>query len=313
MTSIRTVFMGTPHFALPTLQALFESPEIQLTGILTQPDRPAGRGNKLQPPPVKQLAIDLGMDCFQPLSLKDENVIPWLKQQQPDVIAVVAYGGFVPKAIRDLTMYGCVNLHPSLLPKYRGAAPMQWTLINGDTLTGNTTIILSKGWDDGDIIFQEIEAVRKDDSYDTLSVRLSNLGAQLIVKTLLALADGTAPRTPQPNEGVCYAPMLQNEDAQLDWNLPANTLHNKVRGLCSIPGAYTFYGDQRWKIFRTEIIDAPSNAEPGTILSTEFNTIRVAAQDQIIEILELQPAGKKRMIAAELLRGYPVQTGTQLR
>lgn len=305
--------MGTPQFAIPTLQALYDDSRIQLTGILTQPDRPAGRGKQLQPPPVKQMAVDKGIDCIQPISLKDDEVIPWLKQQQPDVITVVAYGGFVPKNIRELTKHGCVNLHPSLLPKYRGAAPMQWTLINGDTMMGITTIILSKGWDDGDIIFQETEAVREDDTYDTLSERLSTLGAQLIVKSLLALADGTVPRIPQPDAGVCYAPVLQNEDAQLDWNAPAHAIHNKVRGLCSIPGAFTFYGDHRWKVFRTEIIDAAPNAAPGTILTTEFNTIRVAAEDKIIEILELQPAGKKRMIAAELLRGYPVETGTLLR
>lgn len=311
--SIRTVFMGTPQFALPTLQALYESPEIDLCGVLTQPDRPAGRGKKLKPPPIKEYVLEKGLECFQPHSLKDEEVLPWLQSKQPEIITVVAYGGFVHKKIREFPTHGCINLHPSLLPKYRGAAPMQWTLMNGDTNTGNSIFYLAKGWDNGDIIFQETEPVRSNDTYDSLSERMSKLGGQLILKSLLAIADGTAPRSPQPEEGVTFAPLLQNEDAQIDWNEPAQAIHNKVRGLCSIPGAFTLYNDHRWKIFRTEVIDAKPNAMPGTLLTTEFNTIRVAALDKIIEILELQPAGKKRMISADLLRGYPIELGTQLR
>ena len=157
--AIRTVFFGTPQFAVPTLQALLDSPEIKLTGVLTQPNRPAGRGKKLTPSPVKELALQHFLDVLQPEKLKDQDVLPWLIQQSPDAIVVVAYGGFIPKAIRDLSRFGCINLHPSLLPKYRGAAPMQWALINGDKITGISTMILSAGWDDGDILYQEEEPI----------------------------------------------------------------------------------------------------------------------------------------------------------
>ncbi len=312
MKSIKTVFMGTPAFALPALHALHEDSRIELTGVLTQPDRPAGRGKKQQPPPVKEFAIEQGIDFIQPNKLKENEVVPWLQSHQPDVITVVAYGGFVPKLVRELPPWGCVNLHPSLLPKYRGAAPMQWTLINGDIETGNTIIFLSKGWDDGDMILQEPEPVHDEDTYDSLSERLSQSGAVLMVRALHLIADGTATRTPQPEKGVVFAPMLSNEDARIDWTKAAVDIHNQVRGLCSIPGAFTHYRDQRWKVYQTEVLALPPNAEPGTIVSTEFNTIRVAAQDAVIEILELQPAGKKRMIAGDFLRGYPVQTGVQL-
>ncbi len=308
--AISTVFMGSPQFALPTLKALHESGDIDLRGILTQPDKPAGRGKKLRPTPVKEFALEHSIDCIHPESLKDETVFPWLTKHAPDVIVVVAYGGFVIKPVRELPKYGCVNLHPSLLPKYRGAAPIQWAIMNGEPETGNSTMYLAKGWDSGDVIYQEKEPILENDTYGSLSERLSIKGADLIIRSLIDIDRGAAPRTPQSEEGVTFAPLLKNEDAKIVWTRTAKEIHNQVRGLNPVPGAFTLYQNQRWKIFRTEIIrEAPP--ETGTLVSTEFNTIRVTASDAVIEILELQPSGKKPMSASQFLRGHELTPGTK--
>jgi methionyl-tRNA formyltransferase len=306
---MRAIFFGTPNFALPTLRAMHECSAINVVGVLTQPDRPAGRGKKLRPSPVKELALEFGYDVLSPEKLKNPEVMPWLEERNPDVIVVVAYGGFVSKPVRELPKYGCVNLHPSLLPKYRGAAPMQWAILNGDEVTGNSTMYLSAGWDDGDVIYQEEEPIRPEDDYGTLSERLSVSGAQLIVQTLLDIEAGTAPRTPQPEEGVVMAPMISNEDAHINWDRPANEIYNHIRGLSPIPSAFTMYQGSRWKLFRSEVIPEAPNAAPGTVISTDFNTIRIAAKDAIVEVLELQPSGKRRMTAADFLRGHPLEAG----
>jgi methionyl-tRNA formyltransferase len=308
--SIRTVFFGTPLFAIPTLQRLIDAPEIELTGVVTPPDRPAGRGKKLSPPPVKELAQHHQIEVFQPETVKQPEVLSWLEGQKADVLVVVAYGGFIPKPIRECPPYGCINLHPSLLPRYRGAAPMQWAIMNGEEVTGNTTMYLSAGWDDGDIIYQEKEPIFPDDDYGTLSERLSGKGAHLVLRSLIDIANGTAPRIPQPAEGIVMAPMIQNEECRIDWRRSTHEIYNHIRGLTPIPGAFTLFEEKRWKISKTEIVpEKTSEAEPGTILSTEFNTIRVAAGDGILEILELQPAGKKRMKASEFLRGMQAISG----
>ncbi|RJP22348.1 MAG: methionyl-tRNA formyltransferase [Candidatus Omnitrophota bacterium] len=307
---IKTIFFGSPDFALPTLNTLRNSPEIDLRAALTQPDKPAGRGKRLTPTPVKALALEFSLDCLQPASLKDETVLPWLRHYQPDVIVVVAYGGFVPKSIRELPKYGCVNLHPSLLPKYRGAAPMQWAILNGETMTGNSTMYLAKGWDSGDIIYQEIEPILPTDTYGSLSARLAEKGAALIVKSLIDIDLGVAPRIPQSDDDATFAPLLQNEDAKIQWRRPAKAIHDQVRGLNPVPASFTLYQNERWKILRTEVIHEPSR-EPGRLITTQFNTIRVAAADAVVEILELQPAGGKPMTAAQFLRGRKLIDGVK--
>ena len=272
--SLRTVFFGTPEFALPTLQALIDDNEIEVTGVVTQPDRPAGRGNRLRPSPVKELALAHQLDILQPVKLKDPEVVPWLQRQYAHVYVVVAYGGFIPRTIRELTPWGCINLHPSLLPKYRGAAPIQWAIMNGDTHTGNSTMYLSSGWDDGDVIYQEVEPVHPDDSYGTLAPRLAEKGAALVIKSLKDVAAGTAPRIPQPEEGIVMAPMIANEDAQINWNRSAPEIHNQVRGLNPVPGAFTIIEGERVKVYKTEIVPMEyKSAMPGEIISTEFNTL----------------------------------------
>lgn len=308
---MRIVFFGTPQFALPSLRAIHDAAGLELAGVMTQPDRPAGRGKKLKPSPVKELALELGLEVLAPEKPKDPEVMPWLEDKQPDAIAVVAYGGFVPKRVRELPPHGCVNLHPSLLPRYRGAAPMQWAIMNGDAVTGNSTMYLSAGWDDGDVIYQEEEPIGDDDTYGTLSERLSQTGAALLVKSLLDIDAGTAPRTPQPDEGVVMAPMINNEDTRIDWSLPARDIFNRIRGMNPIPGAFTECEGQRWKLLRSEALPVRSESKPGTVVSTDFHTIRVAAGEGVVELLEIQPAGKRPMKASDYLRGHPVPDGAQ--
>ena len=194
---IRALFFGTPDFAIPTLRVLHEDPAIELCGVVTRPDRPAGRGKQLQPPPVKVLAQERNLEIFQPESLKDPAAVEWIRQRSPDVLVVVAYGAFVPTAVREIPPLGCVNLHPSRLPRYRGAAPIQWTLINGETATANTTMYLADGWDDGDIIYQEEEPVRPRDTAGGLAERLAEKGGRLVLRSLVDIAAGVAPRIPK--------------------------------------------------------------------------------------------------------------------
>jgi len=306
--SIRTIFFGTPQFALPTLHALQNAPEIDLVGVITRPDRPAGRGKKLQAPPIKNAALDMGLEIYQPASLKKPEVVDWLSERKADVMVVVAYGGFIPTAVRDLTPMGCVNLHPSLLPKYRGAAPMQWAIMNGDAVTGNSTMYLADGWDDGDIIYQAEDPILDDDNYGTMSDRLSQKGGDLIVRSLIDIKAGCAPRIVQNDDEATMAPMIKNEDAQINWNRSVQQINDHIRGITPIPGAFTIFEGKRWKVLKADILHE-SPGEPGTIMSTEFNTIRVSAADGIIEILELQPEGKKPMKAAAFLRGFKPEDG----
>ncbi len=306
--SLRALFFGTPQFAVPTLKTLIECPDIEVTGVLTQPDRPAGRGKHFHPPPVKQIALEYKLDILQPEKLKEPHVMPWLESHNPDVIVVVAYGGFVMKKVREFPMHGCINLHPSLLPKYRGAAPIHWAILNGDKESGNTTMYLSAGWDSGDMIYQEKMPIHDHDTYGTLAERLSQHGADLMIRTLLDVDHGRAPRIPQNHEEAVMAPMIQKEEAYIQWDRSAREIFNQVRGMNPIPGAYTIYQGERWKIFWVDIIEQPPQ-HPGTILTTAFNTIRVSARDAVVEIKELQPPGKKPMSVAEFLRGHEVKTG----
>jgi methionyl-tRNA formyltransferase len=307
--SIRTVFFGTPNFAIPTLRVLSESTDIDIVSVVTRPDKPAGRGKKLQPPPIKMFADEHGLSIYQPKSLKKDEVVEQLKQFDAEIYVVVAYGGFIPTPVREIPPFDCINLHPSLLPKYRGAAPIQAAIMNGDPKTGNTAMYLSDGWDNGDIIYQEEENIHPSDTYGTLSESLAENGARLILKTVLDVHKGIAPRIPQNDDEAIMAPMIKNDDAQIDWKKPAAQIHNLIRGINPIPGAFTICNGNRWKIFKSEIIHEPPQA-PGTVMSTDFNTIRVSASDAVIEILELQPSGKKPMNAAAFLRGHPIQPGT---
>jgi len=307
--AIRTIFFGTPAFALPTLRILQEHPAIDLRGVVTRPDRPAGRGKALQPPPVKLLAHDLGLDLIQPETLKDPAIVEWLRQRSPDVVVVVAYGAFIPKAVRAVPPFGCVNLHPSRLPRYRGAAPIQWTLINGETSTANTTMYLSDGWDDGDIIYQEEEPVRPEDTAGSLAERLAEKGAHLVLRSLTDIAAGTAPRIPQNEAEATFAPQIKNEDARIDWSSSAEKIRNQVRAFSPKPGAWAEFRGKEVKIWRARVDSDATDASPGQIVAIGPESIRVATGEGTLWLEEVQEAGKSRMGAGAFARGARLAPG----
>ena len=309
---IPIVFFGTPEFACPTLQKLIESPSVEVRGVVTQPDRPRGRGHRVLPPPVKVLAMKHGVPVLQPESLVDPVVLPWIRKAAPEIIVVVAYAGKVPCHMLKLPPKGCLNLHPSLLPRYRGAAPIQRALMNGETETGNSTMYLSDEWDAGDLIYQESEPIRPDDNYGSLSERLARKGADLMLRSVLDVYAGTAPRNPQDESQVTWARLIRPEHEILDWSKPATDLHNQVRALAPEPCARTSCKGTIWKILRTEVPYAISHEIPGTVVHTSFNTIRVSTGNGVLEILELQPAGKKAMTVDAFLRGHRLEYGTRL-
>ncbi len=307
---IPLVFCGTPEFACPTLRAFIESDRVEIKGILTQPDRPRGRGLRLAAPPVKKLAAQYDLSVFQPESL-DEESLSWLRRASPEMIVVVAYAAKIPNEMLELPPKGVLNLHPSLLPRYRGAAPIQWALMRGETETGNTTMYLSEEWDAGDIIYQEKEPIHPEDNYGTLSARLAEKGAHLMLKTVIDVSAGTAPRIPQDESRVTWARLIKPKHETIDWTRSAGEIHNQVRGLSPAPGARTTYEGKVFKILRTEVPSIPSEGAPGTVADTSFGTVRVNTGEGILELLEIQPAGKKPMPIAAYLRGHSVEPGSQ--
>jgi len=315
-TPLRIVFMGTPEFAVPSLQALLEADPEKLgrvVGVVTQPDRPKGRGQQLTPPPVKVLAQQAGLPILQPLKMKDPSFLETLKSWAPDLIAVTAFGRILPPVVLDLPPKGCVNVHGSLLPKYRGAAPIQWAIINGETETGITTMLMDPGMDTGPVLLQETVPILPMETAGELAARLAPIGGRLLVKTISGLKNGTLAPVPQDHSRATLAPLLKKEDGMLRWDEEATALANRIRGLTPWPGAYTFYGDERWQIWRAE----PTNpgcamAEPGVILEVTKETIRIAAGKGALLIRELQPASGKRLSVKQYLAGHSVTAGSRL-
>lgn len=309
--SLRTVFMGTPEFALPTLQGLLDA-GVDLIGVYTQPDRPSGRGKQLSAPPVKQLAVARGIPVFQPLKLRLPEVVADLQALAPDLIVVVAYGQILPKSVLDIPRHGCINVHASLLPKYRGAAPINQAIIDGAHETGVTTMYMDVGLDTGDMLIKRTTAIGPDETAGELHDRLALLGREAMTETLQRLCAGTLVREQQDDALSCYAPMLKKEQGLIDWTQSAQALHNRVRGLDPWPGAYTFLGGEPLKIARTRATDEEHAASPGTILAAEAEGVRVACGTGILSIGELQLPGRKRLAAADFLRGCPLPAGTTL-
>ena len=302
MKRFRVVFMGTPEFAVPCLSMLAQQTE--LLAVVTQPDKPRGRGQKLVPSPVKAKAIALGVPVLQPARVKTPEFAAQLAALAPDLMVVVAYGKILSQELLDIPKYGCINVHASLLPRYRGAAPMQWCVINGEKETGVTTMRMDAGLDTGDILLQRRFPLGEDTTLEEVHDGLMTLGAALLQETLEKLSEGTLVRTPQqgPSE---YAPMLTKETGHIDWRQPAASIHNLVRGLDSWPGAYTYLGDKKYKIWRTKKTGAPTKEAPGTIRGADRKSgLRVAAGDEALEIVELQAPGKKRMKARDYLNGH---------
>lgn len=309
------VFMGTPDFATGTLRALLAS-RYCVQAVFTQPDKPKGRGGRVQMPPVKEIALEAGIPVYQPKRIRDPENLEILKNYQPDAIVVVAFGQIIPEEILTLPPWGCINVHASLLPSYRGAAPIQWAVINGEKVSGVTTMRMDTGLDTGDMIMKEQVALDRDETGGSLFEKLSRMGADLLIRTLEALENGTARFEPQPEESPTpYAGMLKKEMGLIDWSRPARSIECLVRGLNPWPSAYTRYRGKMLKIWAAQVEEDGLSREeekPGTILEAEGKTLKIRTGDGVLRIKELQLEGKKRMETDAFLRGYRMTPGESL-
>lgn len=309
MSGQRVIFMGTPEFACPTLQILIDRGE-HVVAVVTQPDRPKGRGQKLKSPPVKELALTHGIPVLQPLKVRDPDVIESLRQFRPDVIVVVAFGQILPKALLEIAPQGCINVHASLLPRYRGAAPLNWCIINGESETGVTTMLMDAGLDTGPMLLKRSTPIAENEDVAALHDRMSTMGAELLSETLDKLASGAIVPQKQDDSQSCYAPMLKKEDGQINWYRDARAVHNQVRGMVVWPGAFTTLNGLALKIYRAW--SGTGSGLPGLVLRADKNGIEVACLTGSLIIEELQLAGKKRLDVASFLSGYAVSEGTLL-
>lgn len=304
MKKFRVIFMGTPEFAVPCLEALHKDCEV--IGVITQPDKPRGRGQKLMPSPVKAWAVEHGLDVYQPEKIKTEEFTAKLEELKPDLMVVVAFGQILSQRILDIPEYGCINVHASLLPRYRGAAPMQWCVINGEEKTGVTTMFMDAGLDTGDMLLKKELPIGPDMTLEEVHDSLMAMGAGVLMDTLEELSKGTLKRTPQTGESN-YAPMLTKETGHIDWSKSAQEIHNLVRGLNSWPGAFTEMDGKKYKIWMTKRTGQPASAAPGTIVKADKKEgLWVAAADELLQITELQAPGKKKMKASDYLNGHGI-------
>ena len=304
---MRIVFMGTPDFAVPCLQRLLEDGH-EVPAVFTQPDKPVGRHAVLTPPPVKQLALSHGIPVYQPTKMRDGTAAALLRELAPDCLVVVAYGRILPQEILDVPLRGCVNIHGSLLPRYRGAAPIQWSVIRGETVTGVTCMFMDAGMDTGDIIDTLTTPIGENETAGELFERLAPLGARLLSTTLAAIADGTVTRRPQNDAEATMAPMLEKAMGRLDLTRPAQELHNQVRGMNPWPGAFCTAGGKTLKIHETRV--AAGSGAPGTLLCAD--PVTVACGEGALQLVTVQPEGKPRMAAEAWLRGARLPQGARL-
>jgi methionyl-tRNA formyltransferase len=309
MTGLRIVFMGTPEFACPTLRTLIERGE-QVVAVVTQPDRPKGRGQQTLPPPVKLLAQEHGIPVLQPVKVRHPDAIEEIRLLSPDLIVVVAFGQILPKALLEIPARGCINVHASLLPRYRGAAPLNWCIINGETETGVTTMMMDVGLDTGDMLLKSATPIDPDEDTSSLHDRLSRIGAELLAKTLDQLSEGRLVPEKQDDALTCYAPMLKKEDGLIDWGKDAPGIKNLVRGMTPWPGAYSYLDDKLLKVYRVQ--SASGQGTPGEVLAVGRDGIEVACGEGSVVIHELQLEGTKRLPAAEFLAGCKLEPGASL-
>jgi len=306
---INVVFMGTPDFAVPCLNAL-HAYGCRIPLVVTRPDQPKGRGRKIVPPPVKIAAADMGITIMQPESVKTDAFYHLIQDIHPDIIVVVAFGHVLPKKILEIPTLGAINIHASLLPKYRGPAPIQWAIINGEDHTGVTTMLMDKGLDTGDILLTAETAISMNDTSQTLHDRLALMGAELIQKTLAGLENGTLRPIPQNHALATYAPMLKKQDGHIDWSLSTERIERLIRGMTPWPGAFTFLGKKPIKIFKVLPKPLSTPAIPGTVIAGFSNELRVVTGDGALAIIEIQGASGKRMHIGDFLRGAAIPTGT---
>lgn len=319
---MRIVFMGTPDFSVPALKALVEAGH-QVIAVVTQPDKPKGRGKEVQMTPVKIQAMEYGIPVYQPAKVREASFVEVLKGLEADVYVVIAFGQILPKAVLELPKYGCINIHASLLPKYRGAAPIQWCVIDGERETGITTMMMDVGLDTGDMLEKAVIPIEEKETGGSLHDKLSMAGGDLILSTLKKLEEGTLVRTPQTDEGTCYAKMLTKSLGDIDWNQDAVSIERLIRGLNPWPSAYTMWNGKTIKIWAADVIagreaadflsepgvPAETGTAPGTVVCSDKRGLVVCTGGGLLSIRELQMEGKKRMDTPAFLRGYPIPAG----
>lgn len=306
---MRIVFMGTPDFAVPSLDMLVKE-GYEVVAAVTQPDKPQGRGKKIAPHPVTKYAIENGIKLLQPAKIKTQEFAEEIRALQPDLIITVAYGKILPDYFLNIPSLGCINVHGSLLPKHRGAAPIQWSILEGDTVTGITTMYMDVGIDTGDMLLKEEVEIPGDMTAGELFDKLSIVGARTLKKTLEQLKEGTLQRTPQRHEEATFTTMLTKEMGLIDWNKTAREIHNRVRGTNPQPGAYTFYKGERLRMWKTSIADeAANNDKPGTICEVSKSGIVTATGKGLLVIKELQADSSRRMTVDEYIRGHSIDEG----
>lgn len=318
---MKIVFMGTPGFAVGALEAVIEAGH-QVAAVVTQPDRPKGRGKEIQMSPVKECALAHGIPVFQPVKIREAGAVETLRGYRADIIIVAAFGQILPEEILKMPKYGCVNIHASLLPRYRGAAPIQWAILDGEKTTGVTIMQMDKGLDTGDILMKKEVAIDPDETGDSLCVKLAAAGAQLIVEALPRIERGDIVPVKQGSDST-YAKMLHKSMSRIDWTMEAGQLDRFIRGMISWPGASAVYRGKTLKIWKEEVASPEElqakdqdgvlkDAEPGTVIFVEKDAFYVQTKKGAVKILEVQPEGKKRMAVKDFLRGYPVKAGDRL-
>jgi methionyl-tRNA formyltransferase len=314
MASLRIIFMGTAPLACASLQALADGPEFQVLAVVTQPDRPKGRDLKLQASAVKELALRLNLPVLQPERAREQSFIEELRRLEPDLIVVAAYGQLLPKALLDVPRFGCLNVHTSLLPKYRGAAPIQWAILNDEPETGVTIMQMDVGLDTGPMVARQATVIQPQDNSETLHDRLAGIGAGLLARTIPGYVSGQISPQPQPVEGVSYAPKIKKEDGRIDWKQPARVIWNRVRGLAPWPGAFSFLSAQPHphllKVWQAEVLER--SGQPGEILSADKTGVVVGCGQGALRIVVLQREGGRRLSAQAFLAGHPLLPGQVL-
>lgn len=308
---MKIIFMGTPDFSVGTFEALIEAGH-EIVLAVTQPDKPKGRGEKVQYPPVKEAALKRQIPVFQPKRVRAPECIEELRKYDADIMVVIAFGQILPKEILEMTPYGCVNVHASLLPKYRGAAPIQWAVINGERVSGVTTMQMDEGLDTGDMLMKTEIVLDEKETGGSLHDKLAGAGAELCVQTLEALKDGTVVREPQQESTTEYARMLDKSMGRIDWSKDAKSIECLIRGLNPWPSAYTEWNGKTMKIWEADVADIDEGREPGTVIRVEKDGFCVQTGSGSLKVRSLQIPGKKRMDAGAFLRGYQVDAGTVL-
>ena len=304
---MKILFMGTPDFAVPSLRALVEAGH-EVCGVFCQPDKPKNRGMKLQFPPVKEYAVTQNIPVFQPVKMRDGTALATIRELAPELIVVAAYGRILPNDILDCPPKGCINVHSSLLPAYRGAAPINWAILNGDRESGVTIMHMAEELDAGDIILQETTPISEEEDAEELYTRLAEMGAALLLRAVDQIAAGEARRTPQDGTKATLAPMLSREMSDMDWNRPAGELHNQVRGLIPWPTAVTELDGVRCKVWRSKVCGEQTGKPAGSIVQADKKGLKVACGGgTVLQLLEIQPDGKKRMEATAFLLGHPIK------